>query len=161
MPNAANPRAGLHIEQCFAYALHTLQVRERLLFEDMDRASWFSAAGVSGLEVWMGATEGRSKVSGHTVLTAYNEVDMMLVYVHNHMIYKHIHSICQQYNQLYLLYIVYCNFMCMLICSCLYLYILILLLIHSHTIPRLCDWFRPDWTYLLNFRFILSFVACA
>ena len=27
------------------------QVRERLLFEDMDRASWFSAAGVSGLEV--------------------------------------------------------------------------------------------------------------
>eukprot|EP00435_Cladocopium_sp_Y103_P050693 s565_g15.t1 len=27
------------------------EVRERLLFEDMDRASWFSAAGVSGLEV--------------------------------------------------------------------------------------------------------------
>ncbi|CAK9007027.1 Exonuclease mut-7-like [Durusdinium trenchii] len=27
------------------------EVRERLLFEDMDRASWFSAAGVSSLEV--------------------------------------------------------------------------------------------------------------
>ena len=47
----------------------SLQVRERLLFEDMDRASWFSAAGVSGLEVWMGAaTEGRSEVSRHAIM---------------------------------------------------------------------------------------------
>ena len=32
------------------FAPTLIQVRERLLFEDMDRAGWFSAAGISGLE---------------------------------------------------------------------------------------------------------------
>ena len=60
------------------------QVRERLLFEDMDRASWFSAAGVSGLEV------GRMRNCTHSWQRAWIARQIMLL-ISNHIYYIYIY----------------------------------------------------------------------